>query len=142
MDRLASGSRHTKPVIEELLTEYGQIDLLFLDGSADPVKAAVWGLDARVLVSRGEMETPELTHGELPEDIRDEEWEACMTVQHRALAYKPTPDGDEDFHRWKWPAPDRPPRRDAREGPDSPAQRRVRTGRPLPSVGCCSSHTG
>ena len=121
--------------LEELLTEYDQIDLLSLDGYADPLKATAWELEARVLVTRGEMETPDLTHGVLPEDIRDEAWEACMTMQHRAWAYKRPRTATRISTAGVDRSPNRPPPRDARQQRDPPAQRRARTGRPPAAAG-------
>ncbi|MFB6136561.1 MAG: alpha-L-fucosidase [Halobacteriaceae archaeon] len=90
--------------VEELLTNYGDVDVLFFDsfGSCEPLKEHAWAVDADVVVSRGEMDTPELTFEGLPEEIHDEPWEACMTMQRRSWAAKPAPAyGDDDFHSWK-----------------------------------------
>jgi alpha-L-fucosidase len=86
--------------IEELLTRYGDVDLLFIDGSPGPLKQHAWDVDPDVLITRGEMETPELIVDEIPADPPDPPWEACMTVQQRAWAHKPTYPGNE-FHRFK-----------------------------------------
>jgi alpha-L-fucosidase len=50
---------YTKAQIKELLTNYGPIDYLFFDGPAEGLKEYAWQLHPEVIVTRGEMETPE-----------------------------------------------------------------------------------
>ena len=50
---------YDKAQIKELLTGYGKIDLLFFDGPAEELKEYAWQLQPEVVVTRGQMETPE-----------------------------------------------------------------------------------
>ncbi len=50
---------HNKAQLRELLSNYGAIDVLFLDGVADELKELAWQLQPNIVVTRGEMETPE-----------------------------------------------------------------------------------
>jgi len=64
--------------IEELLGNYGDIDMMFFDGSCgkDKIKEKVWQMQKQTLVTRGEMATPEQKLGgeiKIP-------WEANYTI--------------------------------------------------------------
>jgi alpha-L-fucosidase len=75
--------------VRELMTNYGQIDVLFIDGEpAGPVKETAWQLQPNLLITRGAIETPEqYVPGKAPEGA----WEACLTMGTQ-WQYKPTND--------------------------------------------------
>lgn len=77
---------YDKAQIKELLTKYGPIDFLFIDGPADGLKEYAWELDPNIVVTRGAMETPEQYVPGVP---LDQAWEACITMGN-AWQYKPT----------------------------------------------------
>jgi alpha-L-fucosidase len=79
---------YDKAQIKELLTGYGKIDLLFFDGPAEELKEYAWKLQPQVVVTRGQMETPEQ---ELPDKPIPGPWEACFTMG-TDWQYKPTND--------------------------------------------------
>ncbi len=79
---------YDKAQIKELLTLYGKIDLLFFDGPAEELKEYAWKLQPEVVVTRGQMETPEQ---ELPDKPIPGPWEACFTMG-TDWQYKPTND--------------------------------------------------
>jgi alpha-L-fucosidase len=71
--------------LRELLTYYGRIDLLFLDGEAVGLRDLAWKLDPDIVVTRGAISTPELTIPGMP---LDGAWETCMTMG-TAWQYQP-----------------------------------------------------
>lgn len=75
-----------KAQLKELLTQYGKIDLLFIDGPADGLREYAWQSDPSIVVTRGAIETPEQT---IPEITLDQPWEACLTMG-TAWQHKPT----------------------------------------------------
>lgn len=77
-----------KAQLKELLTQYGKIDLLFLDGPADGLKEYAWQLQPDIVVTRGEINTPEQT---LPNKPLPGPWESCFTMG-TDWQYKPTND--------------------------------------------------
>jgi alpha-L-fucosidase len=73
--------------LRELLTNYGKIDIMFLDGGYwPPAKKICWELNPDILITRGALNSPEQTVSDL---ARDEAWEACITMNNQ-WAYKPT----------------------------------------------------
>lgn len=76
--------------VNELLTNYGPIDLFFLDSEVlkEEVKAEVWKLQPDMLISRGVILTPEQF---VPGQMIDEVWESNMTMGSQ-WQYKPTND--------------------------------------------------
>jgi len=68
---------HNKAQIRELLSNYGPIDMLFLDGEPDELKQLAWRTQPDILVTRGEMETPEQ---KMPDEPMPGPWEACFTL--------------------------------------------------------------
>ena len=73
----------------ELFTNYGQIDVLFIDGEPkDPCKKVAWSLQPNVVITRGAINTPEQT---LPGAAQDQFWESCITMGTQ-WNYKPTND--------------------------------------------------
>jgi alpha-L-fucosidase len=72
--------------LRELLTGYGPIDVVFLDGAAEGLKELVWELQPNAVVTRGAIETPEQR---IPGVPIDRPWEACLTMGTQ-WPYKPT----------------------------------------------------
>ncbi|HEC02405.1 MAG TPA: alpha-L-fucosidase [Phycisphaerales bacterium] len=81
---------HNKAQIRELLSNYGPIDMLFLDGEPDELKQLAWRTQPDILVTRGEMETPEQ---KMPDEPMPGPWEACFTLGTQ-WHFKPT---NEDY---------------------------------------------
>ncbi len=78
---------YDKVQIKELLTNYGPIDILFLDAmEPEPIRDYAWTLQPDIVVTRGAMETPEQ---EMPTDPMPGPWEACFTMGTQ-WQYKPT----------------------------------------------------
>lgn len=77
-----------KAQLKELLTGYGKIDLIFFDGPAEGLKEYAWQLQPGIVVTRGQMQTPEQT---LPDKPVPGPWEACFTMG-TDWQYKPTND--------------------------------------------------
>ncbi|MEM9328927.1 MAG: alpha-L-fucosidase [Bacteroidota bacterium] len=84
---------YTKQQLKELLTKYGKIDIMFLDGQTQKhewinteLAAYCWDLDPDILVTRGGMKTPEQN---LPNTPLEGPWEACFTMGTQ-WQYKPT----------------------------------------------------
>ena len=74
--------------IEELLTRYGDIFLLWFDGNCEPLKRRAWQVKQDVFIDRGEIPTPEQ---EIPGKADDRAWESCMTTSIQ-WAYQPEAD--------------------------------------------------
>lgn len=73
----------------ELFTNYGKIDVLFIDGEPkEPCKKIAWALQPDVVITRGAINTPEQT---LPGIASDQLWESCVTMGTQ-WNYKPTND--------------------------------------------------
>jgi alpha-L-fucosidase len=72
--------------LRELLTGYGPIDVVFLDGPAEGLRELVWDLQPDAVVTRGAIETPEQRVPGVP---MDRPWEACLTMGTQ-WHYKPT----------------------------------------------------
>ena len=81
---------HNKAQIRELLSYYGPVDMLFLDGEPDELKQLAWKMRPEILVTRGEMETPEQ---KMPDEPMTGPWEACFTLGTQ-WHFKPT---NEDY---------------------------------------------
>ncbi len=79
---------YDKKQLKELLTNYGKIDMLFIDGPEEGLKEYAWQLDNNLLVTRGEMKTPEQT---TPDNPLPRPWEANYTMG-TDWQYKPTND--------------------------------------------------
>jgi len=79
---------YDKSQLKELLSNYGRIDFIFFDGPAEGLKEYAWELQPDIVVTRGQMNTPEQ---ELPEAIMPGPWEACFTMG-TDWQYKPTND--------------------------------------------------
>lgn len=72
--------------LKELLSNYGAIDVLFIDGPADGLTGWSWQINPELVITRGAMETPEQT---VPETVLDRPWEACITMG-TGWQHKPT----------------------------------------------------
>lgn len=79
---------YDKRQLKELLTQYGRIDVLFFDGPAEGLKEYAWQLQPELVVTRGQMNTPEQS---LPDQPIPGPWEACFTMG-TDWQYKPTND--------------------------------------------------
>jgi len=77
---------HNQAQLRELLNNYGPIDVLFLDGVAEGLKELAWELQPNIVVTRGDLATPEQ---QLPDRPIPGPWEACFTLGTQ-WAYKPT----------------------------------------------------
>ncbi len=85
-----------KRQIKELLTRYGKIDVLFIDGpkghTDGGLKEYVWELQPDCLITRGAIVTPEIsasTGQSIPESVMEEPWEANFTMG-TSWHFKPT----------------------------------------------------
>ncbi|ALJ05443.1 alpha-L-fucosidase [Pseudalgibacter alginicilyticus] len=78
---------YDKKQVKELVTNYGQIDVIFFDAfKTGPIVQYVHSLDPNIVVTRGEMKTPEQ---KIPDGAMPGPWETCMTMGTQ-WAYKPT----------------------------------------------------
>jgi alpha-L-fucosidase len=77
---------HDRAQLRELMTRYGKIDLVFLDGPAEGLRDVVWDAQPDTVITRGAIETPEQN---LPGVPLDRPWEACITMGTE-WNYKPT----------------------------------------------------
>lgn len=82
--------KHNLAQMRELMSGYGPIDVVFLDGEPDQLKELAWELQPKTLVTRGAMETPEQN---LPDQPLPGPWEACFTLGTQ-WQFKPT---NEDY---------------------------------------------
>ncbi len=79
---------YEKAQIEELLTQYGDIFMLWFDGQCDPLKKHAWRVRQDIFIGRGEIPTPEQR---IPGEASDHAWESCMTTSWQ-WSYQPNPD--------------------------------------------------
>jgi alpha-L-fucosidase len=79
---------YDKMQIKELLSNYGKIDIFFFDGPAEDLKEYAWALQPELVVTRGQMQTPEQ---DIPDKPVPGPWEACFTMG-TDWQYKPTND--------------------------------------------------
>jgi alpha-L-fucosidase len=77
---------HNKAQLRELFTNYGTVDVLFIDGEPNELKELAWELQPSCVVTRGEMETPEQ---KTPDEPMPGPWEACYTLGTQ-WQFKPT----------------------------------------------------
>jgi len=79
----------TRQQCEELMTNYGKIDLLFIDGEPkEIVKETCWKLQPDILITRGALKTPEQM---LPGLTITDPWLSCITMG-TAWQFQPTND--------------------------------------------------
>jgi alpha-L-fucosidase len=71
--------------VEELLTKYGDIFMLWFDGKCEPLKEHAWRVRQDIFIGRGEIPTPEQ---EIPGQASDHAWESCLTTSYQ-WAYLP-----------------------------------------------------
>jgi alpha-L-fucosidase len=74
--------------LKELLTNYGKIDILFIDGPGDGLREYAWSLNPELVITRDIMTTPEQN---TPDEPMARPWEACYTMG-TDWQYKPTND--------------------------------------------------
>jgi alpha-L-fucosidase len=74
--------------VEELLTKYGDVFMLWFDGKCEPLKKHAWRINQDVFIGRGEIPTPEQR---IPGEAADHAWESCMTTSWQ-WSYQPHPD--------------------------------------------------
>ncbi|WP_200871280.1 alpha-L-fucosidase [Saccharicrinis fermentans] len=78
---------YDKEQVKELVTNYGPIDIIFFDAfKTGPLVQYVHSLDPNIVVTRGEMKTPEQR---IPNGAMPGPWETCMTMGTQ-WQYKPT----------------------------------------------------
>ncbi|MEP3373896.1 MAG: alpha-L-fucosidase [Maribacter dokdonensis] len=78
---------YDKKQVKELVSNYGPIDVIFFDAfKTTPIVRYVHSLDPNIVVTRGEMETPEQS---VPNTAMPGPWETCMTMGTQ-WQYKPT----------------------------------------------------
>jgi len=93
-EAVASGNpelnEYAKKQMKELMTQYGKIDIIFLDGMEQFGKTELakvcWEIDPDVVVTRGAIETPEQ---HTPDSPIPAPWEACYTLGDQ-WQYRPT----------------------------------------------------
>ena len=76
----------SKKQLTELVTEFGDVDLMFFDGEADELREHVWQTRPETVVTRGAMPTPEQY---VPGQPIDGAWESNLTMGTQ-WTYKPT----------------------------------------------------
>jgi len=74
--------------VEELLTRYGEVFMIWFDGKCEPLKTRSWQVKQDVFIGRGEIPTPEQ---EIPGQADDRAWESCMTTSWQ-WSYQPNAD--------------------------------------------------
>ncbi|WP_372774234.1 alpha-L-fucosidase [Mangrovibacterium sp.] len=78
---------YDKKQVKELISNYGPVDLIFFDAyKTGPLVQFVHSIDPNIVVTRGEMNTPEQT---IPGGAMPGPWETCMTMGTQ-WQYKPT----------------------------------------------------
>ena len=78
---------YTRTQCEELMQQYGKINLLFIDGEPkETVKETCWKLQPGILITRGALRTPEQM---MPGVTIDEPWLSCITMG-TAWQFQPT----------------------------------------------------
>ncbi|VGO11752.1 hypothetical protein PDESU_00298 [Pontiella desulfatans] len=69
---------YIKAQVTELMTQYGDVNVFFIDGKGKPAtKEVVWTLQPDCMITRGAIQSPEQTVPGLPPK---EVWETCMTL--------------------------------------------------------------
>ncbi len=79
---------YDKRQLQELMTQYGKIDILFIDGPGDGLREYAWSLQPDLVITRDLMKTPEQV---TPNEPLPRPWEACYTMG-TDWGYKPTND--------------------------------------------------
>ena len=83
-------NEYTKKQMRELMTRYGKIDIVFLDGISQFAKTELakvcWEINPDVVVTRGAIPTPEQ---KTPDSALPSPWEACYTLGNQ-WQFRPT----------------------------------------------------
>lgn len=79
---------HDKKQLRELLTNYGKVDILFIDGPGDGLREYAWSIHPDLVITRDAMKTPEQN---TPDEPLARPWEACYTMG-TDWGFKPTND--------------------------------------------------
>jgi alpha-L-fucosidase len=77
--------KHDQQQVRELLTNYGDVDVMFFDGPHEGLRELAWELQPNIVVTRGAIETPEQYVPGVPLDTA---WESCITMGTQ-WQYKP-----------------------------------------------------
>lgn len=81
---------YNRTQMRELMTRYGTIDIVFIDGVDIPANIELakvcWELNENVVVTRGAIQTPEQT---IPDQPLPSPWESCITLGDQ-WQYRPT----------------------------------------------------
>jgi alpha-L-fucosidase len=77
--------QYNQEQLKEIMTNYGDIGLVFFDGPPEGLKEMIWNIQKDTLVTRGEMPTPEIT---IPDNVMDYAWEACYFMGE-SWGYRP-----------------------------------------------------
>jgi alpha-L-fucosidase len=77
--------KHDQQQVRELLTNYGNVDVIFFDGPYEGLRDLAWKLQPNIVVTRGAIETPEQYVPGVPLDTA---WESCITMGTQ-WQYKP-----------------------------------------------------
>jgi alpha-L-fucosidase len=110
----ASFVEYERGQVEELLTKYGDVFMLWFDGKCEPLKKHSWRVRQDVFIGRGEIPTPEQA---IPGQAEDRAWESCLTTS------------------WQWSYQPNADVRTAREVIDNLIRIRARGGNMLLNVG-------
>ncbi len=78
--------KHDQAQIRELLTNYGNIDIMFFDGPWDGLRELAWEMNPNMVITRGGIATPEQF---VPGVALDGPWESCITMGNQ-WPYKST----------------------------------------------------
>ncbi len=78
--------KHDQAQVRELMTSYGDIDVMFFDGPWDGLRELAWELNPKTVVTCGGIATPEQF---VPGVALDGAWESCITMGN-SWPYKPT----------------------------------------------------
>ena len=76
---------HDRAQVKELLSRYGPIDVIFLDGPPEGLRELAWQMQPDIVVTRGAIQTPEQY---IPGVPLEGTWEACITMG-TAWQYQP-----------------------------------------------------
>jgi len=79
---------YDKKQLKELFSNYGKIDILFIDGPGEGLREFAWSLNPDLVITRDFMKTPEQN---TPNEPLTRPWEACYTMG-TDWGYKPTND--------------------------------------------------
>lgn len=84
---------YDKKQVDELIENYGPIDMMFLDSFENgPLVQYIHTKDPNIIITRGEMKTPEQN---IPDTPQPGPWETCMTMGTQ-WQYKPTNENYKD----------------------------------------------